>query len=239
MTYSEESLRQLSALAGAVLGQDDLPSTLQQVTRIAVGTLSGCEGASLTAYRDGSPSVVAADSDWSRSLDELQYVEREGPCLDAARTGNVFRVRDLAEDTRWPFYAERAVELGARSMVSLPMASEGKIIGALNLYCRAPDGISVEEVALAELLAAQAGIAMQVAASFFQHRDLADQMRQALASRARIEQAKGILMGGRGCTEDEAFALLVELSQNSNRKLRDVAEAVVETARDQGRQQGR
>jgi hypothetical protein len=30
-------------------------------------------------------------------------------------------------------------------------------------------------------------------------------------------------MGARGCTEDEAFALLVELSQTSNRKLRDVA----------------
>jgi GAF domain-containing protein len=231
VTYTEESLRQLSALAGAVLGQDDLPSTLQAVTRIAVATIPGCEGSSLTAYRDGHPSVVAADDDWSRALDELQYAEREGPCLDAARTGNAFRVRDLAEDTRWPIYAERAVGLGARSMVSLPMSSDGKIVGALNMYCRTPDGFTAEEVALAELMAAQAGIAMQVAASFFQHRDLAEQMRQALASRARIEQAKGVLMGARGCTEEEAFDLLVELSQTSNRKLRDVAEAVVDSAR--------
>jgi GAF domain-containing protein len=231
VAFTDESLRQLSALAGVVLGQDDLASTLNEVTRIAVATLQACEGASLTAFRDGYPAVAAADSEWSRQLDELQYEEREGPCLDATRTGNVFRVRDLTEDTRWPFYSARAVELGARSMVSLPMSSEGRVVGALNVYSRRPDGFAAEEVALAELLSAQAGIAMQVAASFFQHRDLAAQMQQALASRARIEQAKGILMGARGCTEDEAFAVLVELSQTSNRKLRDVAEAVVESAR--------
>ena len=149
--------------------------------------------------------------------------------MDAARTGNVFRVRDLAEESRWPFYAPRAVEAGARSMVSLAMSSEGKIVGALNVYSRQPERFSSEDVSLAELLAAQAGVAMQVAASFFRHRDLATQLQQALASRARIEQAKGVLMAERGCSEDEAFRLLVELSQSSNRKLREVAEALVET----------
>jgi AmiR/NasT family two-component response regulator len=74
---------------------------------------------------------------------------------------------------------------------------------------------------------------MQVAASFFQHRDLAVQMQQALASRAVIEQAKGILMAARGCTDQQAFSILVELSQSSNRKLRDVATAVVEQTQGQ------
>ncbi|GAB2910767.1 hypothetical protein GCM10027047_06250 [Rhodococcus aerolatus] len=53
------------------------------------------------------------------------------------------------------------------------------------------------------------------------------QLRQAMASRAGIEQAKGILMGQRGLDPDGAFALLVQLSQDTNRKLRDVAAAVV------------
>ncbi len=229
MAFSEDSMRRLSALAGAVLGQDDLHSTLDEVTRLAVATLPACDGASLTTFEDGRPGVVAADGDWSRSLDELQYEEREGPCLDAARTGNVFRVRDLAEDSRWPFYTRRAVKLGARSMVCLPMSSEGKIVGALDVYSRQPERFSAEDVSLAELIATQAGVAMQVAASFFRHRDLAAQMQTALASRARIEQAKGVLMGTRGCTEEGAFQLLVELSQSSNRKLREVAEALVES----------
>jgi len=40
---------------------------------------------------------------------------------------------------------------------------------------------------------------------------LSSQMKQAMASRAVIEQAKGILMGERRCTEGEAFALLADI----------------------------
>ena len=53
------------------------------------------------------------------------------------------------------------------------------------------------------------------------------QLRYALTSRATIEQAKGILMADHHCTPDEAFDLLVALSQDSNVPLRDVARALV------------
>ncbi|MCU1692204.1 MAG: histidine kinase [Frankiales bacterium] len=227
---NEESSRELSALALVVLGQDDLSSALTEIARIAVRTLPDCDGASMTMLEEGVPAVVAADGPWATALDELQHVEREGPCLDGTRTGVVFRVRDLAVEARWPFYSPRAAALGARSMVSLPMAAEGKIVGALNVYSREPDAFDAETVALGEMMAAQAGVATQVAASFFRHRDLAEQLREAMQSRAVIEQAKGVLMATRRCDADTAFATLVELSQTSNRKLRDLAAAVVAEA---------
>lgn len=49
-----------------------------------------------------------------------------------------------------------------------------------------------------------------------------------MASRATIEQAKGILIGATGCTPDDAFDLLRQQSQAENRKLRDVAQEIVE-----------
>lgn len=52
-------------------------------------------------------------------------------------------------------------------MVSLPMAAEGKVLGALNVYSREPDAFSAEAVSIGELIAGQAGIATQVASSFF------------------------------------------------------------------------
>jgi AmiR/NasT family two-component response regulator len=55
-------------------------------------------------------------------------------------------------------------------------------------------------------------------------------MRAVLASRAEIEQAKGIVMAARHCTADEAFQHLVVLSNNSHRKLREVAGDVVRQA---------
>jgi AmiR/NasT family two-component response regulator len=62
---------------------------------------------------------------------------------------------------------------------------------------------------------------------------LAQQMRATLESRAIIEQAKGIIMGQRRCTAEEAFALLSKVSQDSNCKLRDVASALVAEAHGQ------
>jgi len=60
------------------------------------------------------------------------------------------------------------------------------------------------------------------------HRDVEiAQLRSALASREVIGQAKGVLMVVHGCSADEAFAFLRDLSQRTNVKLRDVAAQVV------------
>jgi transcriptional regulator with GAF, ATPase, and Fis domain len=222
-----EYLHELTDLCAVVLGHQDLPSALEEVCRIAVRSVPGAEGASLTTYQKGQPSALASD-EWAKGLDEMQYEEHEGPCLDATRSGNAFRIRDFNEETRWPFYGPRALANGAVSMVSIPCSSEGRIIGALNLYSPKPDTFDATAVALAEVVAAHAGLASQVSAAFYHQRDLAGQLAEAIKSRAEIEQAKGILMGQRNCSADEAFSLLVKLSQESHRKLRDVAIALIE-----------
>jgi AmiR/NasT family two-component response regulator len=61
-------------------------------------------------------------------------------------------------------------------------------------------------------------------------RDENTNLQRALESRDVIGQAKGILTSRRGISAEEAFALLVRHSQDHNRKLRDVAEDLVEEA---------
>jgi hypothetical protein len=56
------------------------------------------------------------------------------------------------------------------------------------------------------------------------------QLRAAMASRAAIEQAKGILMLLTGCTDQVAFDLLSHISGHTHRKLRDVAQAITASA---------
>jgi response regulator NasT len=58
------------------------------------------------------------------------------------------------------------------------------------------------------------------------HQEVAD-LREALEARRVIEKAKGILMRRLNLTEDEAFRRLQRQSQESNRKLAQVAEAIV------------
>ena len=67
------------------------------------------------------------------------------------------------------------------------------------------------------------------------HTDLAeaqkdiDDLHAVLASQPVIEQAKGILMARHHCGPDQAFRLLAEASQRDNRKLRDLAAAMVDS----------
>jgi GAF domain-containing protein len=221
-------VEELAALAGVVLVATDLSTTLAETCRIAVRAVAGAEGAWVSRFTEGRPVAVASD-DWAKTLDELQFVEHEGPCLDAYRSGNAFRIRDLREEGRWPFYSVRAVERGALSMTSIPLTAQGNVVGALNLYSRTADAFDAEAASLAQVVAGHVGLASQVSAAFFEHRNLAEQLAEALRSRAVIEQAKGILMADRHCDAETAFGVLRELSQRSNRKLRDVAHALVDS----------
>ncbi|CAL9571284.1 ANTAR domain-containing protein [Streptomyces sp. Tu 3180] len=61
-----------------------------------------------------------------------------------------------------------------------------------------------------------------------------EQLRQAIASRPVIDQARGILMAMYGCTSDEAWDILREASQLSNTKLRTVAASLTACAAAEG-----
>jgi hypothetical protein len=57
-----------------------------------------------------------------------------------------------------------------------------------------------------------------------------EQLRSAMASRATIEQAKGILMLLSGCSDQVAFDLLAHISSHTHRKVRDVAQSIADSA---------
>ncbi|MFD4561228.1 ANTAR domain-containing protein [Streptomyces sp. NPDC058469] len=60
-----------------------------------------------------------------------------------------------------------------------------------------------------------------------------EQLGRALASRAVIDQARGMLMALAPCSSERAWDLLVEVSQHCNIKLRDVTAALVATTKDE------
>ena len=218
---------ELLALAGVALAHDNLDDALREICRIAARAVRNADGATLTTFSASGPEAVAASSEWAKQLDEMQYVEHEGPCIDSARTGVILRVRDIGSEPRWPSYMPRARAQGALSMVSIPMTVEAKTIGALNVYSREVDAFGPEEVSVAEIIAGHASLASQVAAALHGHRNLADHLHTAMASRATIEQAKGVIMATAGCSPDTAFERLVQQSQHENRKLREIADELV------------
>lgn len=117
-----------------------------------------------------------------------------------------------------------------RSSVSIGLPVQDAVVGALNVYGSRPAAFDDGDVQVATTFAGYAAIALANAHLYDSTATLTNQMQQAMESRAVIEQAKGIVMGERRCSGDEAFALLARVSQESNRKLRDVAAAMVQRA---------
>jgi AmiR/NasT family two-component response regulator len=101
--------------------------------------------------------------------------------------------------------------------------------GALNLYARLPGAFGVVDRAKAVILASLADLALSVAHSHEDETRRSDNLNLALATREVIGQAQGILMERERITPDQAFDILRRASQHLNRKLRDVAQDLVDT----------
>lgn len=161
-------------------------------------------------------------------LDKTQYSLGYGPCLAAAEAGQLIAIPDTREDSRWPPFSRDASEKGIRSTLSVPLPVQRQVIGALNMYATGVDAFDDSFVALTESFGAYAAVAISNTTLYLSASQQADQLATAMASRAVIEQAKGMLMAQRKCDADEAFDLLVRLSQQTGQKLHAIAVALVE-----------
>jgi GAF domain-containing protein len=227
MTESLGALHQ--ELARVVLVDRELSEVLDEIVRIARRAIPGSEATSITLIREDRGFTAACDGQLAMDADELQYERGYGPCLDAGRSGELFVVTDMGTEERWPDYAAHVAELGVRSSLSVPLPFQGASIGALNNYARQPAAFGERDVALGEEVAAFVAIAVGNAEAAARATDDVANMRRAMASRAVIEQAKGILMERYKITSEQAFTLLTHASQRSNVKLRDVAEELTAT----------
>jgi GAF domain-containing protein len=180
----------------------------------------------VTAQSDGAPLTVASSDAQATQVDEHQYQLDDGPCLHAMRTGEQVNIEDTAGPERWSGFSARAAANGIGSCPALPLTAEG-IIGALNLYAPVAGVFGAEEIRRAEMFAASVSAALALAARQASATVLSGQLRDALASRAVIDQALGVIMAQERCTTAQAFAILRNASQNRNVKLRDIARQII------------
>ena len=210
--------------------ETDLDGVLHQVATLAKRTIPRVDEASVTLVRGRRAHTAAFTGDLALNMDERQYGQGTGPCLDAATTAATVSLPDLAREQRWPHYIPAALGAGVRSSMSVGLPVHETVAGALNLYATKPDAFDEDAVLLAQTFSGYAAVALANAHLYDTTVTLAQHMQSAMENRAVIEQAKGIIMAQRRCTPDEAFAALSKLSQDTNRKLREVAAALVHDA---------
>lgn len=213
----------LSTLARVLERQPDLQSTLDAVVRTAVGTVPGAMEASISEIqRRRDVKTLAATGELSRAVDHAQYDFAEGPCIDTLYQQRTVRLSDLDTEQRWPRFVSRARELGVGSMLAVQLFVDEENLGALNLTSREATAFDDESEHVALLFASHAAVAMSGERA-------RSNLQSAVSTREVIGQAQGILMERFKITGGMAFHMLMVASQDSNRKLRDIADELAST----------
>jgi GAF domain-containing protein len=218
----------VSEFTNTILNPYDLQELLHRLSGHAAA-LTGAQGAGimLAGRGEGSLGFAAATDERAVEMELVQDRIEQGACYDAFMTNELNVVEDLKDDGRWPDYEQRAMQLGLRAVLAVPMNASGQTIGVINIYREQPGPWSSEDVEAAQIVTAMGAAYVLHANQLRAQHDLADQLQTALESRDLIGQAKGILMIRHGIDAETAFEQLRKVSQDANLKLRDVARSLV------------
>src|SRR3954454_18805974 len=96
-----EALERLGQLSLRDLSMDSL---LQSVADLTKTFMPGNPEASVLLLVKDRPTTVVSTGELATDLDETQYERAHGPCLQAARTGEISEIPDTRPDDRWPDY---------------------------------------------------------------------------------------------------------------------------------------
>lgn len=220
---------QLSELAGLLLTDESLETMLGHVAHIAVRAIPACDAAGVTLFEHDHLTTAAASGPLVQRVDDHQYANDEGPCLESLRAGEPRRSASLQAEVRWPRFRPPALSEGVVSCLALPLViGNHGTAGVLNLYSQSRPFEEADEE-IGRRFVAPASVAVANARAYAKAQVLIEQLQQALQSRDVIGQAKGIIQAREHIGPDEAFERLRTMSQNRNVKLRDLARAVVES----------
>lgn len=220
----------LTELSTTLTSGAEMADILDRVVQLVQKYVPGVEQSSITLIRGSKAATAASTGPLPIALDEIQYEQGYGPCLDAGRTDSVMHIADMAIEQRWPAYTPLAVQHGVHSSLSLPLPVENYLVGALNMYATRKGAFDRSSMALGTALAAHITAALSFAETSHGHRLRADNLARAMRSRDVIEQAKGMIMAQQKCSAEAAFQLLRKLSMDENIKLQDLAVSIVSSA---------
>lgn len=148
-------------IAREILAQRTVQEALNRITQLTVEIIEECDHAGILMVRPGGKVETAtATSQLVIDSDRAQGELGEGPCFDAARLEETYRVVDMRTEKRWPRYAPKALELGIGSMMGFQLFMDDENMGALDMYSERPYGLTVESERKGWIFASHAAVAL-------------------------------------------------------------------------------
>jgi hypothetical protein len=204
--------RALAAASQRMWAASDVAALWRTVVDEAVALIAA-DGAAVVTYTErfwqtlaARPSHAAPDDSAAAAVIEMLF--RQGLLQQP------ISIDDPAEGASWNGLGRRAL---------LVVRIEGSPRQPVRLVWHASRPATLSRYAdVAEAFAHHAGLALEAVTE-------RDNLNRAVAARHRVGVAQGILMARRQLTADQAFTLLKRESQNTNVKLRAIAQTIIQT----------
>jgi hypothetical protein len=220
----------LVSLAGTPDDHSSVEDHLITIAQLSAARISAVSYASVTSRQEGAYTTVAASNDIAVAVDQAQYADRAGPCIEALETAKPLAVPDIAVTMRWPGFRDTAYRLGLHTSLSIPLfAGRGESIAALNLYGRDPASMTALTAAVWAVYDEAAPTSPDFPDLDPGGVELVDGLIDAFAVRAIIQQAIGILIATHHITLDSAYATLRLRAADAEQSLLDSAQAVIKS----------
>lgn len=214
-----------------VLESSDVDEFLSRLAQLAADKFSSRNNnvlCAVTLLRPQTKTTIASSSQDAAAMDQVQFRFDDGPCLRAAREGQIYVVSDFTTDTRFGGYSQAAMDHGIHSALGVPIPLDGFAAAGLNLYAPQTAAFGTEEVLAAEGMAQEMSRALRLAVRLAHLTEVSAQLKAAMGSRTAIDVAAGIIMAQNRCGHDTAMSILKAASSGRNMKLHQVATAVIE-----------
>jgi transcriptional regulator with GAF, ATPase, and Fis domain len=219
----------LAALAEHVAAGDRVDVLLDRTCALLAEVLPASSAAIVLLGEDLKPVVAGASNGALRAESLRQFELDEGPCVDAAATGEPvaeFAVEERAAE-RWPRWAPTGLEPKAGALLAVPIPIAGRVAGVLGLGWDEPGQPDEDEAELGTQVATVVVGHAMVLGTVEAANLLASQLEHALQSRVVIEQAKGMLAERLEVTLTEAYRMLRSHARSRRTRVHRIAEQVV------------
>jgi GAF domain-containing protein len=213
----------LSKVANLLTSGLYLEELLRLVVQVTAEIMNSNISSLMLLDPDRKELVVRATQSISEAYNTKPNIKLgEGIAGIAASNNKPITVLDVREDSRY-LNRDIARKEGLVSLVSVPLAIKGRVIGVLNCYTSRKHKFSKHELGLLSALANQSALAIENAELDLRARSA----EEALITRKVVERAKDILAQDANILPSQAYRLIQKQSMDSRKSMREVAEAII------------
>ncbi|MBU4000539.1 GAF and ANTAR domain-containing protein [Patescibacteria group bacterium] len=222
----EEQIKALSKISKAITSDLYLEDILRLIVTVTAEVLGSNICSLMLIDEKTNELVIRASQSISEEYNKKPPLKvGEGIAGKVAKENKSIVVKDVIKEKEYK-YKNIAKKEGLCSLLCVPLAARGKVIGVINCYTSKPHDFTETEINVLTTIANEAAVAIENTELMVKSRVIQEE----LENRKRIERAKGILMKEESLTEEQAYLKLQKYSMDHRKTMREVADAIILSA---------